>query len=99
MLFTNRAIVSAEKQLGKGIIQVLNEFAAGGSYTDLVALLRAGMEAARLDSRSGGKPVSNDDVLDVLDEIGFAAAVEPVMVALAAVVSYGAEESEPDPNG
>jgi hypothetical protein len=99
VLFTNRAILSAEKQLGKGILQVLQDFQAGGSYTDLVALLRAGMEAARLDARSGGKPVSNDNALDVLDEVGFAGAVGPVMEALAAVVSYGAgDEEAPDPN-
>jgi hypothetical protein len=99
VLFTNRAILAAEKQAGKGIIQMLNEFSAGGSYTDLVALLRAGMEAARLDARSGGKPVSNDDAINVLDAVGFAAAAGPVMEALAAVISYDGGEGEADPNG
>lgn len=53
VLFTNRAILSAEQQLGKGIIQILNDFQSGGGYTELVALLRVGMEAARQDARAG----------------------------------------------
>jgi hypothetical protein len=98
LLFTNRAILAAEQQLGKGIVQTLNEFSSGGSYTTLVALLRSGMEAARQDARAGGKPVSNSDALDVLDAVGFAAAAGPVMEALAAAISYAGEEPA-DPNG
>lgn len=95
VLFTNRAILSAEKQLNKGILGVLNGFISGESgYTDLVALLRAGMEAARQDARSGGKPVSNNDALDVLDAIGFTAAIEPVMNALSAAITYHAGDED-----
>jgi hypothetical protein len=98
ILYTNRAILTAEKQLDRGIVQILQTFSEGGSYIDLVALLRVGMEAARVDARSGGRSISNDDALNVLDEIGFAAAIEPVMTALAAVLSYGTGDEEPDPN-
>lgn len=98
VLFTNRAILSAEQQLGKGIIQILNDFQSGGGYTELVALLRVGMEAARQDARAGGKPVSNDDALKVLDEVGFTGCAVPVLEALADAISYDGKEAEPDPN-
>jgi len=97
LLFTNRAILTAEKQLGKGILGVLDGFVNGSSgYTDLVALLRAGRDAARMDNRGSGRPVSNNDALDVIDQVGFAAAITPVMEALAAVISYdaGNEDSQ-----
>jgi hypothetical protein len=103
ILFTNRALLSAEKQVGKGIIGMLNGFVEGGSgIGDLVALLRAGMEAARQDAHGRGKPVSNDDAMDIIDEIGFTAAIVPVMEAVSAVISYGSEanpsEQSDDPN-
>jgi len=102
LLFTNRALLSAEKQLGKGILGVLSGFMSGESgITELVALLRAGMEAARQDARVGSRSVSNDDALEVIDEIGLTAAMGPVMEGVAAVVSYSGDEPEadPDPNG
>jgi len=96
ILFTNRALVSAEKQIGKGIIGLLNSFSMGGDLGigDLVALLRAGMEAARQDGRKSGKPVSNDDAFNIIDEIGFTAAIVPVMEAVAEVISF--TQAEPD---
>lgn len=102
ILFTNRALLSAEKQLSKGILGILDGFVNGSSgIGELVALLRAGMEAARQDARLGGKPVSNDDALAIIDEIGFTAAIAPVMEAVAAVIGY-TSQAEPqdgaDPN-
>lgn len=102
VLFTNRALLSAEKQIGKGILAVLDGFVSGVSgYTELVALLRAGMEAARQDARDAGKPVSNNDAIDVLDEVGFAGAAGPVMEAVSAVIGYNPDGEQPeddDPN-
>ena len=101
ILFTNRALMQAERQLNKGIIEIMNGFSTGGRISDLVALLRTGMEAARLDARAGGHPVSNDDALQVIDEIGFTAAITPVMEAVAEVITYQTEESSQngsDPN-
>jgi hypothetical protein len=100
VLFTNRALMTAENQLKRGILGVLQGFMDGSSgYTDLVTLLRVGMEAARVDARAGGKPVSNSDALDVLDALGFTAVASPVMEALSAVIGYtGEAESEEDPN-
>jgi hypothetical protein len=103
ILFTNRALLNAEKQTGKGIIGILNGFVEGTSgLGDLVALLRCGMEAARLDARRGGKPISNEDAIDIIDAIGFTEAIVPVMEAVSVVISY-ASQAEPieqgdDPN-
>jgi hypothetical protein len=97
ILFTNRALVSAEKQIGKGIVGILNGFIEGQSgIVDLQALLRAGMEAARQDSGGRGKPVSNDDAMIVIDELGFTAAIVPVMEAVSAVISYNGQAESGD---
>jgi hypothetical protein len=101
ILFTNRALLTAENQLKRGILGVLQGFMDGTSgYTDLVTLLRVGMEAARVDARAGGKPVSNSDALDVLDAVGFTKVAGPVMEALSAVIGYSAEaeSGDEDPN-
>jgi hypothetical protein len=103
ILFTNRVLLSAEKQLNKGIIGVLNGLSDGNiGIGELVALLRAGMEASRLDARRGGKPVSNEDAMDIIDEIGFTGAIAPVVEAVAIVIGY-TSQAEPgdkaeDPN-
>lgn len=98
ILFTNRALLSAEKQLGKGIVGVLQELGGGNAgIGDLQALLRCGMEAARQDERRGGLPISNEVAMDVIDEIGFAAALVPVVEAVAAVISYS--QGEPEDKG
>lgn len=105
LLFTNRALLTAEKQMGKGILDVSQGFISGTSgITELVALLRCGMEAANQEARKGSKPVSNNDALDVIDEVGFVLAIEPVMTAVAAVISYKPDdgdevgEGDSDPN-
>jgi len=105
LLFTTRALLNAEQQLGKSISAIMRGFVTNTlGYTELVALLRYGMEAARMDARSGGRPVSNNDAIDIIDEVGFMAAINPVMEAVAAVASYkaseegAAEEDGTDPN-
>jgi len=104
VLFTNRAIMSVEQQLGKGIVELLQKFQSGGfGYTDMTALLRAGMEAARLDARSGGKPVSNNDAVEIIHECGLIPISGPLIEAVTAVITYGAdgdeESGDEDPNG
>jgi hypothetical protein len=63
-----------------------------------VALLRAGMDAARQDARRGGKPVSNDDALEIIDAIGFTGAAPPVMEAIAAVIGYTSQDDADQPS-
>jgi len=93
LLFTTRALINAEQQLGKSTSVIMRSFVSNTiGYTELVALLRSGMEAARMDARIGGRPVSNNDAIDIIDEVGFIAAITPVMDAVAAVTIYKADE-------
>ena len=104
LFFSLEALLSAEKQLGKGIPDMLKVYYTHPpSYTDLVALLRAGMEAARMEARTGTRPVSNNDAIDVIKEIGYLTVSPLVMEALATVWSYKpdeeiAAEGDSDPN-
>lgn len=105
ILFTNRALISVEKQIGKGIIGFLNGFTLNGGdigINDMMAFLRAGMEAARQETRKSGKPISNDDALNIIDQIGITAIIVPVMEAVAEVISYNSQtesgEQGKDPN-
>lgn len=93
VLFTNRALMTVEAELGKGIFEVLSSVRENKiAITDLMALLQAGMEAARMDAKAGGRRVSRDDAIALFDEVGLAAVVGPVMTAVAAVLAYSDEE-------
>lgn len=96
LLFNNRALANAEKELGKGIVEVIGSFQSGGSVGDIAILLRHGMEAARRDQRVGGRPVSMVDAYAVMDEAGFTAVAASIMEAVAAVLSYGGGAIEDD---
>ena len=96
ILFTNRALLIAEKQIGQPIMGVINAMSNMQiSMGDLVALLRAGMEAARVDGRLGGKPYSNENAMDVIEELGLTTVLVPVVEAVSAVISYNGQ-AEPD---
>ena len=98
VLFTNRALAEAEQALGKGIFQVFQEFVdQKAGLTDTVHLLRAGMEAARRDARTGGKAVQTNDAYDVLNAVGFQRVIQAVAVAIADVLAYDPDQ-ETDPN-
>lgn len=101
VLFTNRAIAIAEKELGRGIIGVLEGYTTGTSgIGETATLLRVGMEAARRDARVPGRPVTAEQAYEVLDAVGFGTVAAPIMEAVAAVLGYTPEdEQEPDPNG
>ena len=99
VLYTNRALMDAERQIGKSILDVLDGFTRNTSgITELAHLLLAGMRAARRDMRTGGPAVRLEDALAVMDEAGFAAVATVVMEAVAAVLSYGGgQEENPNP--
>lgn len=89
ILFTNRALAQAEKQMGKSVLAVVNGLGNGeAGIGDLANLLQAGMEAARREARLGGRTVTLNEAFDVLDEAGFADAMTAVVGAVAAVISY-----------
>jgi len=97
VLFTNRALATAEKFLGRSIIGIAQGFVDGGSgITEVVRLLQVGMEAARRDARSGSRAVTLNDAFAVLKQAGFAAVAAAMMEAVAAVLSYGQEEADPN---
>ncbi len=97
ILFTNRALAAAERQLGKSVLAVAEGFAGGESgITDVVYLLRAGMEAARRDARVGGKAIALPEAFEVLDAMGFVQVAAVVMETLAEVLAYDAREDDED---
>jgi hypothetical protein len=101
VLFTNRALMQAEKVMGKSVIAVTQGFVNGtAGMNELVALLQAGMEAARRDSGERGRVVTLNDATEVLEEAGFTAVAQVVMESVAAVLSYSVSDNgnEPDPN-
>lgn len=99
VLFTNRALANAEKDLGQGVIGVAQSFQEAGKVGDVAILLRHGMEAARRDSRRGGRPVSMLEAYEVLDEVGFATVAAVVMEGVAAVLGYSPDEEVARQNG
>jgi len=103
LLYTNRALVAAEKAMGKSVLAVSQGFVAGESgVTEMVHLLHAGMEAARHEDREGGRRLTVNDALRVMDEVGLGGVAGPVMESIAEVLSYDPtnedDEEENDPN-
>jgi hypothetical protein len=100
VLFTNRALMTVEKQTGRSVLAIAEGFANGQSgLGDMVQLLLAGMQAARRDAREGGPPLRMDDALEVMDQAGFGPTAAVVMGAVGAVLGYSNEiEESDDPN-
>jgi hypothetical protein len=89
VLFTNRALAEAESQCGKSIIAISNGFQENKTgVTEVAALLRAGMEAARRDSHTGARAVTLQDAYELMDAAGFTEVVSVVMTAVADVIGY-----------
>jgi len=96
ILFTNRALASAEKAMDKPILGVLQNFGQG-SVQDLALMLQAGMEAARRDARESGRVITLNEAYEVMDEAGFSATAAAVFSAIGEVLSYGQEDQDPNP--
>lgn len=97
VLYTNRALFEAEKSMGCSVIAALQGIQTNETgITEVAHLLRAGMEAARRDARSGGRPISLSNAFEVLDDAGFIAVINVVAEAVAAVISYGEEDADPN---
>lgn len=99
VLFTNRALAEVEQRLGRSILAVAQGLAEGSTgITEIVVLLRAGMEAARRDAREPGPAVALNTAYDVLDHAGFGPVAAVVMEAVGTVLAWGADEADTDPN-
>ncbi len=97
VLFTNRALVQAEKQMGKSVIGVVNGGYERLGLSELVVLLRSGMEAAHRDNGETVR-VTLDDAYEVLDLAGFTSVYGVVVKGISDVISYSQNGDEPDPN-
>jgi len=100
VLFTNRAMIEAERQMGRSVLSIVQGFSEGNvGFTEISQLALVGMQAARRDAREGGPPIKPDDAIAVMDEAGFSAVAAAVMEAVAAVLGYDRDaEDDADPN-
>jgi CubicO group peptidase (beta-lactamase class C family) len=95
ILLTNRVLASVEKATGKSVLQL-----ARGSVdetfgmNDAATMLRAGLEAGRVDAQAGGPQVTMADAWDVLNGLGFVRVMQLLMTALAAVLQFHGSEGE-----
>lgn len=100
LLYTNRALIEAERALGKSVIGIAEGFTTGTSgMSETLVLLQVGMEAARHEAREGGRRISERDAERVMDAVGFTGVVGPVMEGVAEVLSYDpTADAEADPD-
>lgn len=103
VLFTNRALAGVEQQLNRGVVGIVKGIIDGDSgMREVAMLLQAGMEAARRDSRTPGRPVSLDQAWAVMDTAGFSQVVTLVTQAVADVLAFTGDTAEEtgddDPN-
>lgn len=106
VLFTNRALMEAERATGKTVMQIARALESDGlGITDVAHLLAVGMEHARREARRlgrhGGRGFNVNDALDLMDRVGWATCTAVVMEALSAVLQYGTgtgDESSADPS-
>lgn len=98
ILFTNRALGGAERDLGRGVISVVQSFSDGGSINDVAILLQHGMQAANRDAGIRQR-VTLPQAYEVLDEAGFATVAAAVMESVAAVLGYTPDDDILDQNG
>ena len=95
ILFTNRAIFRAERVISKPVLQITSALSEQTlSMGDLVRMLLIGLEEGRRDAREGNRPYALNDAWDILDAVGFRAALVAVFEALAQVLSYSQEAGE-----
>lgn len=98
VLFTNRALVEAEKALGRSILAVAQGFGDGDiGVGDVAQLLLVGMRAARRDGLGSGSVPTIDTAYTVMDAVGFAQVSADVVSAVAEVLGYG-QGGETNPN-
>lgn len=95
ILFTNRAIFRAERATGKAVLEIANLIQEQTlSMGDLMQMLLVGLEAGRRDAKDGTRPYQLTNAWDILDAVGFRAALVAVFEALAEVLSYAPLEFE-----
>lgn len=98
ILFTNRAIFEGERATGKGVLQILNALSDGMlRMGDVVQLLHVGLEHGRRDAGGVTKPYTLNRTWEVMDAVGFRAAMLATYEALAEVLSYSQSKDDESP--
>jgi hypothetical protein len=103
ILFTNAALMTAEKELGQSITRIIQKYERGDvSISDYAVLTRLGLETARREYKEARASYTLVDAVHIMDAVGFVNVASMVYGALAAVFGYGvktpggkAEESPP----
>ena len=98
VLYTNRALAEIEAACGKSIFAIFDSMTKEDlSITETAEMLKAGLNAARIYNREGGKVHSLNQAFDIMDEVGFIRVMQEIAPAIAAVFSD--EDDGADPNG
>lgn len=101
LLFTNQALIQAERELGSTFPAIINKFRmVDVSLSECQKLVRIGLETARREYGEARPAYTDADALHVLDVVGYYALVEALAGALVAVFTYGQKpkkEEQPGP--
>jgi len=90
LLFTNQALIQAERELGSTFPAIINKFRmVDVSLSECQKLVRIGLETARREHQEARPAYTDADALHVLDMVGYYALVEALAGALVAVFTYG----------
>lgn len=103
VLFTNAALMTAERELGKTLPGLIRQLIAVDlSLTNCRTLLRIGLETARRENHEARASYNDADAQKVLDLIGYYTVTEQLSKAIIEVFNYGRikrpEEKQADDN-
>lgn len=97
VLYTNRALAVAEREVGRPVLKLLKDLIADEmeslTFDEAARLLQIGLEAGRRDAQVARRPYTLDDAWAVMDAVGFLAVARTVLVAMGAVVKFGAGDA------
>jgi hypothetical protein len=93
ILFTNQALMTAEKELGQSITRIVQKYERGDvSINDYAVLTRLGLETARREYKEPRASYTQADALRIMDAVGFVQVASMVYGALAEVFGFGVKK-------
>lgn len=93
ILFTNQALMTAEKELGKSITRTLQQFERGDVFiSDYAILLRLGLETARREYKEQRGSYTLAEAIHIMDVVGFVPVAAVVYGALSEVFGFGVKK-------
>ena len=97
VLFTNAALMTAERELGKTLPGIIRQLAAVDlSLTNCRTLLRIGLETARRENHEARASYTDADAQKVLDLVGYFTVTEQLSKAIIEVFNYGRVKNPED---